>query len=86
MIGRAITRDLYAGAEAEKMLSLVTMIFSISPAIAPVIGGWIVFAHTPDVWSLLGMCVIAACGAAGAWLTLREHRSLRTAVLQPIES
>ncbi len=42
VIGRAITRDLYAGAEAEKMLSLVTMIFSISPAIAPVIGGWIV--------------------------------------------
>ncbi len=42
VIGRAITRDLYAGAEAEKMLSLVTMIFSISPAIAPLIGGWIV--------------------------------------------
>ncbi len=42
VIGRAITRDLYAGAEAERMLSLVTMIFSISPAIAPIIGGWIV--------------------------------------------
>ncbi len=42
VIGRAITRDLYAGTEAEKMLSLVTMIFSISPAIAPVIGGCIV--------------------------------------------
>jgi len=42
VIGRAITRDLYTGAEAEKMLSLVTMIFSISPAIAPVIGGWVI--------------------------------------------
>ena len=42
VIGRAITRDLYSGAEAERMLSLVTMIFSISPAIAPIIGGWIV--------------------------------------------
>lgn len=42
VIGRAITRDLYSGAEAEKMLSLVTMIFSISPAIAPVVGGWII--------------------------------------------
>ncbi len=42
VIGRAITRDLYTGAEAEKMLSLVTMIFSISPAIAPIIGGWII--------------------------------------------
>jgi DHA1 family bicyclomycin/chloramphenicol resistance-like MFS transporter len=42
VIGRAITRDLYSGAEAERMLSLVTMIFSISPAIAPIVGGWIV--------------------------------------------
>lgn len=42
VIGRAIIRDLYAGADAERMLSLVTMIFSISPAIAPIIGGWIV--------------------------------------------
>jgi DHA1 family bicyclomycin/chloramphenicol resistance-like MFS transporter len=35
-------RDLYSGAPAEKILSLVTMIFSIAPAIAPIIGGWIV--------------------------------------------
>ena len=42
VIGRAIIRDLYAGASAERMLSLVTMIFSISPAIAPIIGGWVV--------------------------------------------
>src|SRR3954471_20623914 len=42
VIGRAIIRDLYAGAPAERLLSLVTMIFSIAPAVAPVIGGWIV--------------------------------------------
>lgn len=42
VIGRAIIRDLHAGPQAEKLLSLVTMIFSIGPAIAPVIGGWIV--------------------------------------------
>ena len=42
VIGRAIIRDLYAGASAERMLSLVTMIFSISPAIAPIVGGWVV--------------------------------------------
>lgn len=42
VIGRAIIRDLYAGAPAERLLSLVTMIFSIAPAIAPIFGGWIV--------------------------------------------
>ena len=42
VIGRAIIRDLYAGAPAARLLSLVTMIFSVAPAIAPIIGGWIV--------------------------------------------
>jgi DHA1 family bicyclomycin/chloramphenicol resistance-like MFS transporter len=39
---RAIIRDLYPGAKATRLLSLVTMIFSIGPAIAPILGGWIV--------------------------------------------
>jgi DHA1 family bicyclomycin/chloramphenicol resistance-like MFS transporter len=42
VIGRAIIRDLYEGAPAEKLLSMVTMIFSIAPAIAPLVGGWVV--------------------------------------------
>jgi len=42
VIGRAIIRDLYSGAPAARLLSLVTMIFSIAPAIAPILGGWIV--------------------------------------------
>ncbi len=45
VIGRAIVRDLYEGAPAERLLSLVTMIFSIAPAIAPIVGGWVV-AHS----------------------------------------
>lgn len=42
VVGRAIIRDLYSGAEAARLLSLVTMIFSVAPAIAPIMGGWIV--------------------------------------------
>jgi DHA1 family bicyclomycin/chloramphenicol resistance-like MFS transporter len=42
VIGRAIIRDAYADARAARLLSLVTMIFAIAPAIAPMIGGWIV--------------------------------------------
>lgn len=44
-----------------------------------VIGGWLVFSHTPDGWSLLGMCVIAGCGASGTWLTLRQSRTAQQA-------
>jgi drug/metabolite transporter (DMT)-like permease len=38
------------------------------------LGGWLVFSHVPDGWSLLGMGLIALCGAAGAWLTVHENR------------
>ena len=42
VVGRAIIRDLYSDAAAARLLSLVTMIFTIAPAIAPILGGWIV--------------------------------------------
>jgi DHA1 family bicyclomycin/chloramphenicol resistance-like MFS transporter len=42
VVGRAMIRDAYSGARAEKLLALVTMIFAIGPAIAPILGGWIV--------------------------------------------
>ncbi|MBB3119816.1 multidrug effflux MFS transporter [Pseudoduganella violacea] len=44
VVGRAIIRDLYADAAAARLLSLVTMIFSIAPAVAPILGGLIVTA------------------------------------------
>jgi drug/metabolite transporter (DMT)-like permease len=40
------------------------------------VGGWLVFGHLPDGWSLLGIGAIAVCGAGGAWLTVRERRVL----------
>lgn len=36
------------------------------------LGGWVAFAHVPDASALAGMALIAACGAAGAWLALRR--------------
>lgn len=39
-----------------------------------VLGGWLVFGHLPDQWTLLGMGLVALCGALGAWLTVRENR------------
>jgi len=39
------------------------------------LGGLVVFDHVPDGWSVAGMVLIAACGAAGAWLTVRERQN-----------
>lgn len=38
------------------------------------LAGWAVYGHMPDHWSLLGMGLIAASGAASTWLTVRETR------------
>ena len=45
-------------------------------------GGWLVFSHVPDHWSMNGMVLIAICGACGAWLTVREGRVM----VEPVES
>ncbi|GAA4334834.1 DMT family transporter [Variovorax defluvii] len=46
------------------------------------LGGWLMFAHVPDRLSLVGIAMIAVCGAAGAWLTVRERR----VPIEPAES
>ena len=38
------------------------------------LGGWLAFSHVPDRLSLLGMAMVAVCGAVGAWLAVRESR------------
>ena len=65
VIGRAMIRDLYEGAAAQRLMSRVTMIFGIAPAIAPIIGGWL---HTWFGWrsififlALFGLTLFAAC-------------------------
>ena len=41
VVGRAMIRDMFAGPDAQRLMSTVTMIFAIAPAVAPVIGGWL---------------------------------------------
>lgn len=41
VVGRAIIRDSFEGHAAQRLMSTVTMIFGLAPAIAPVIGGWL---------------------------------------------
>ena len=36
------------------------------------LAGWLAFGTVPDGWGWLGMLVIAVCGAASAWLNLRQ--------------
>lgn len=64
-VSRAVIRDLYDGPAAQRMMSVVTMLFTFAPAVAPVIGGWI---QTVADWravfgfmALLGLAILWAC-------------------------
>ncbi len=71
VVGRAIVRESVPGHDAQRLLSLITMIFGLAPAAAPVIGGWLqgafgwraVFAFL----TLFGALQLAVC-----WLALPE--------------
>ena len=41
VVGRAMIRDLYDGAAAQKLMAKVGIIFATAPALAPILGGWI---------------------------------------------
>ena len=41
VLSRAIVRDLFDGAAAQRLMAHITMLFALAPAIAPVIGGWL---------------------------------------------
>jgi MFS transporter, DHA1 family, multidrug resistance protein len=69
IVGRAVIRDLFEGADAQKLLSLVTMIFAFAPAVAPVIGGWI---HVTLGWH----AVFGFMTLFGAVLALSAYRML----------
>ncbi len=45
VVSRAVIRDMFPPAEAQKVMSQVTIYFGVAPAIAPIIGGWL-FVHT----------------------------------------
>ncbi|UGQ49022.1 multidrug effflux MFS transporter [Massilia endophytica] len=41
VVGRAIVQDRFSGAEAQKILAHIMMVFGLAPAIAPILGGWL---------------------------------------------
>jgi DHA1 family bicyclomycin/chloramphenicol resistance-like MFS transporter len=78
VIGRAVVRDVFAGAHAQRVLAQVMLIFGLGPALAPILGGWLhaAFGWRAVFWFLAALGFVVWVWAA-AWLpeTLaRTHR------------
>jgi DHA1 family bicyclomycin/chloramphenicol resistance-like MFS transporter len=41
VVARAVVRDMFSPMQAQKVMSQITIYFGVAPAIAPIIGGWL---------------------------------------------
>ena len=83
VVSRAIIRDMFAPADAQRVMSQVTIYFGIAPAVAPLVGGFL-FAHTnwhSIFWLLV---VLGALLLMATWRWLPE--TLQPAARQPFEA
>ena len=64
VVPRAIVRDLHTGAEATRLMSLLMLVFSVSPILAPLVGSLIIDAAG---WSTI-FWVVSAIGVIGIGL------------------
>jgi len=60
IVGRALIRDVLHGDDAQRLMSQVSMIFGVAPAIAPIIGGWILgWSRWPAIfWFLVAFALV----------------------------
>jgi len=78
IVGRAIIRDCFEGVEAQRLMATVSMIFGIAPAVAPIVGGWVVaVAHWPMIFWLLAGFAAVLWFACLAWLPETHPRERR---------
>lgn len=60
VVSRAVIRDMFPPAQAQQVMSQVTIYFGVAPALAPIVGGWL-FVHLgwhSIFWFLTGVGVV----------------------------
>jgi DHA1 family bicyclomycin/chloramphenicol resistance-like MFS transporter len=55
VVARAIVRDLFEGPQAQRVMATVQMLFGIAPAIAPIIGGFLLGIHWQAIFIFLAL-------------------------------
>ena len=63
VVGQAIVRDCYEGAVARRAMSYLILVFNLSPALAPIVGG---YAAAHQGWRAVFLLLAVLATAAGA--------------------
>lgn len=83
VVGRAVVRDTLQGEDAQRMMSKIMMIFGIAPAIAPIVGAWLlgIDGWRGIFWALSGFTVMLTL--AIAYFLDESHPVERRTVFRP---
>ena len=87
VVPRAVVRDLHTGTEAARLMSLLMLVFSISPILAPLTGsviiatlGWRAVFWSVTVAAVFGLSLLATALKETRPVEERKGSSLRTAL------
>jgi len=71
VIGQAIVQDRFSGADAQRIMSHIMMVFGLAPAIAPILGGWL---HVHFGWraTFVFLALFGALMLVAVWKLLPE--------------
>jgi DHA1 family bicyclomycin/chloramphenicol resistance-like MFS transporter len=83
VVSRAVIRDMFPPADAQRMMSQVTIYFGVAPAIAPIVGGFLfVHADWHAIFWFLALIGLLLWVSVFRWLPESLHPSER----QPFEA
>jgi DHA1 family bicyclomycin/chloramphenicol resistance-like MFS transporter len=67
-VARAMVRDLFEGPQAQRVMATVQMLFGIAPAVAPIIGGFLLGIHWQAIFIFLAIYAALTLWAATQFL------------------
>src|SRR4051794_32872188 len=81
VVGRAIIRDRFEGPEAQRLMSQITLVFGIAPAVAPIAGGALL---NLVGWRAIFWLMTLFAAAVGVWAWRSLPETLPHARRQPL--
>ena len=83
VVGRAVVRDVFEGAAAQRVIAQVAMLFTIAPAIAPVLGGQL---HEWFGWRSVFIFLAGFAALIATWSAMCLPETLPPERRQPLEA
>lgn len=81
VVAIAMVRDLYKGRDMARVVSFIMMVFTLVPAVAPMVGSVIIGAFD---WRALFLAFVIFSILSGTWLWVRQPETLSVANRRPL--